>query len=1471
MSQPSRIEALLSRWQKLRAAGETLSAERLCEDCPELAAEVRPVLEALRWLEPVGAASQTATLARAYPPPPLGSGCQATLPPSRSPDAPALPAPDGYEILGQLGRGGMGVVYHARHTKLGRPVALKMILSGKHAGEQELARFKTEAEVIARLGHPNIVQIFEVGEHDGLPFQSLEYCPGGTLERKLHGAPLPPKEAARLVETLARAVHAAHDKGVVHRDLKPANVLLADDGTPKIADFGLARKLDEAGQTASGSVMGTPSYMPPEQAGGKVRELGPAVDVYALGAILYECLTGRPPFLAATTYETMVQVMSEEPVPPRQLNAQVPADLETICLKCLRKEAARRYESAISLAEDLGRWLRREPILARPAGAAERVAKWARRRPAVAALLGVVALLTAGSLTAITLLYGDAVARAKEASQQRDKALEAEARENEERKKAVAERERAEQRTAMVHYAFQLAQARREAETGRLERATALLDQTQPKLRGWEFGHLRLALPHLAANSEAAKSGGRGESVAFSKDSKLLAVGLANGGIEICDVRSRKRVRRLKGASLMVWSVHFSPNGRFLASAAGEKDGEEPGEVHVWDLSTGKSQARLIGHPKNVYTVRFSPDGSWVATAGEDGTVRLWDPAFGSEVRVIHVGERVEGLDVHPDGTSLACGTANGVVICDTRTGKRLRSLPDQPNAHAVAFSGDGKLLAAAGGSDGTCIWDGTTGKLLQQLGNPGGGGVVCVAFCGKANLLAIGDAGSRTFRVAPVGPGNRARPPLHRSESRWISNEGVACSADGTMMAFTTADGVGITSFANQSTSQIDIEPNIDSASPPRASDIILPLQQFLVQTKPGGKAGHPEVVEIVEAGTGLRLASFAKPLVQDAKPRLQRTGLRFARPASQSRRRSARAIAQDIRTQDGSLHASVEQLGIVLRDAETGSPLTFLPVDRANLARLAFSPDARRLLGVGRSEIKVWDTQSGMELLQLKAPNDACEALGFDPNARCLVWLGSESLRLWRTAPVTPAQGSKVAASTEPTMLDLVIAESEQRWPDAVATADHLIRGNRGNRGLLEHCAFAMLKLERWSDAAAALMAWVGLPPRDPALGGLAPALQIFPPEPDSSAAVGLLGALDRALTAQPRAWQALAYRGWLRAEWGNLDQAADDLRAAARLANNRADLWVSLADVELSRLSDAGADEAREHLVRLAPGSLERWHQQMYGRDAGTGSAGHALWHLKQLARTKPELARPEVLADLLVRRAVLFNDNRRRKEAARDLREAAKLRPNHVDLLCVLADTLVADGDLRGYREVCRQLTRRFPKDQGDAASVVFACLLAPDALPDMGPVIKMAEWAARPDYLGGPSSVGRHGLLAGALLRAGRREEAIRYLERRPDPEDWAAHCLQLLAYRTAGRDEQAALLERQMQKPVIPLLAGTQVGSLFGGSGALSGLVGVVCLETIRQSTRLTWEDWRDLGQLRQRRMVFLPLDDGKDVFISTR
>jgi serine/threonine-protein kinase len=305
-----------------------------------------------------------------------------------------------YEILAEIGRGGMGVVYKARHIALNRVVALKMVLHGEYASPEARRRFRSEAEAVARIQHPHIVQIFDIGEQDGRLYFALEYCSAGSLAVKLNGKSQPPREAAGLVALLARAVHAIHQQQIVHRDLKPANVLFAADGQPKITDFGLARRLDEHTQTQTGAVIGTPNYMAPEQARGDTKQVGPAVDIYALGAILYECLTGRRLFLASNALATLADVLEKAPTSPRSLNRSVGRDLETICLKCLEKDPAKRYASAEDLAEDLERYIRGEPVRARRVSRLGRGMRWARRRPALALCLVLlfVAILAAVSL-----------------------------------------------------------------------------------------------------------------------------------------------------------------------------------------------------------------------------------------------------------------------------------------------------------------------------------------------------------------------------------------------------------------------------------------------------------------------------------------------------------------------------------------------------------------------------------------------------------------------------------------------------------------------------------------------------------------------------------------------------------------------------------------------------------------------------------------------------------------------------------------------------------------------------------------------------------------------------------------------------------------------------------------------------------------------------------------------------------------
>jgi serine/threonine-protein kinase len=383
------------------------SPEEVCADCPELLPEVRR-----RWL---GMCALKADLHALFPTPRPDPGPGADSPVPWHTDA-ELPQIPGYEVEALIGRGGMGLVYKARQVRLNRFVALKMLITGAYAGPHERARFQREAEAVASLRHAHIVQIHDVGDHQGWPYFTMELLERGSLAQALSGTPQPACQAAALVATLAEAMEAAHRGGIVHRDLKPANILLTAEGTPKVADFGLARHLEgEPVLTQSGARMGTLSYMAPEQVIGKTDAIGPATDIYALGAVLYEMLTGRPPFRGETASESERQVLTHEPVSPSRLNPRVARDLETICLKCLQKDPGKRYSTAAELAADIERFLKHEPIQARPIGPLEHGVRWIRRRPAAAGLLAALVLVVAtGTLGAWSLHRQRTIARSRQ-------------------------------------------------------------------------------------------------------------------------------------------------------------------------------------------------------------------------------------------------------------------------------------------------------------------------------------------------------------------------------------------------------------------------------------------------------------------------------------------------------------------------------------------------------------------------------------------------------------------------------------------------------------------------------------------------------------------------------------------------------------------------------------------------------------------------------------------------------------------------------------------------------------------------------------------------------------------------------------------------------------------------------------------------------------------------------------------------
>ncbi|HTU20630.1 MAG TPA: protein kinase [Gemmataceae bacterium] len=651
--------------------------------------------------------------------------------------APSIP---GYEIVARLGRGGMGVVYKAWQFSLKRFVALKMLREGAWADGEQRARFRGEAEAAARLRHPHIVQIHEIGEHDGWCYLALEYIEGGSLAERLRQGPLSRGEAVRLVEQVARAVHAAHEAGVIHRDLTPANILLAVDGSPRISDFGLAKRLDsDATQTYSGVILGTPAYMAPEQAAGQSKHVGVSTDVYSLGAILYELLAGRPPFWAPSPVETMNLVLSEEPISARRYDARLPRDLDTICLKCLQKETRRRYASAEELAEDLRRWQSGEPIRARRSSPWERAAKWTRRRPAAAALFAVLLLSFLGAVFGgiwHTLELEQALQYAREqqaeAWRQEQRVLE---REQELEQQLHALDVRIAQRLWRHGHVSQALQ--------RLERHKPPLDTAEPQRFDWCY---LWRLCQAGAPARLPSTDTEARAAAFSPDGTLLAVAHGNGTICLWAMPGRRFQVSLRGHEGPIDALSFTPDGRTLFSVGEDRT------VRAWDVER-RTEARCFRETDSKARRWLpSPDGRFRATVRDDATVALYRAEDDKRAWLASAPEKVEVLAFSRDGRLLACGCRNGSVrLWDTTSGDECGWFEHASTITALALASDGRVAAVAESNGLVTLHVRSGGTTVRFRSHEGA--VRCLAFAPCHGLLAsVGD--DNIVRIWETGTG---------------------------------------------------------------------------------------------------------------------------------------------------------------------------------------------------------------------------------------------------------------------------------------------------------------------------------------------------------------------------------------------------------------------------------------------------------------------------------------------------------------------------------------------------------------------------------------------------------------------------------------------------------------------------------------------------------------------------------------------
>jgi WD40 repeat protein/predicted Ser/Thr protein kinase len=939
-----------------------------------------------------------------------------------------------YLLEEEIAHGGMGVVYRARQLSLGRVVAVKLMLLGRHSSAESIERFKREAQSVAALRHPHIVSIYEVGQCDGQHFFAMEYVDGQNLAELLRGGPFAARHAAELTQDIADAIHYAHSQGVLHRDLKPSNVLIDPLGQVRITDFGLAKKLDGSSDlTLTGQMMGTPNYLSPEQAAGKHAELGPASDVYAIGALLYELLTGRPPFLAQSLQDTLLSIRDAEPVPPHSLNPSIHRDLETICLKCLRKEPSRRYATAQAVAEDLERWLQQLPIAARPTGSVERAWLWSKRKPHQASMFLTLTLVLATGVAGV-LTQWQRAERNRRIAENHSRRLEA---------------ERVTSRRQL--YASDMSAALAAFKEGNLGLTLRLLERHRPDpsgvdrpsgrsdedLRGFEWRYLWSRVQGdqvlvLRGHSNLVSC------LSFSPDGHYLASGDADGVVKLWDLRTGLGLTNLYDFSGRALSTSFSYDGRYLAAGGWTSVRFWDRTAGAWTLLERTAQARAVFSPVEPTVVLSSERYFWFGAGGE---AQLWNYS-GSRSNVTRLPRSGARVSFSADGRLLASGLEDWkIYFWDAATGQAVGQPIQATNLKTLALARDGRWLAAAvDDSDRVRVWSAPDGEWLGDLlGHELR--VIAVAASPVADLLAsagedqtirLWDMNTRRVITTFSGHGSEVHALAFSRDGEWLASG----SKDETVRLWKVAADHSsdvLTNVSCQGGLRIPIlSPDGRLLAANSHSDKLAlfnvgthrPVWTLASRRRPIAFSpdGH-RLISITTAGllegwdvtTGRQIGEVKLRINPHRESRTclspdgsivaVSTGFEMVLcDTSDGRQRAALSghrglILGAAFSPKGTHIATVCQDGVArVWNVEDGSPYATLHGHKADVRGVAFSVDGRWLATAGYDNlIKVWEVAARQERFTLRGHKAPIHWLVFTPDGRTLISAGDDALRLW------------------------------------------------------------------------------------------------------------------------------------------------------------------------------------------------------------------------------------------------------------------------------------------------------------------------------------------------------------------------------------------------------------------------------------------------------------------------------------------